>query len=65
MGVGPLNLLFPRLFRVVSKKDAAVKDCYVWDGNEMSWNISFRWALRQSEVEVSESLSNLLSNIFL
>ena len=65
VGVGPLNLLFPRLFRVVSKKDNSVKECYVWDENVLSWNISYRRALRRSEVEVKESLSNLLSNIFL
>ena len=65
VGVAHLNFLFLRSFRVVSKKDTSVKECYVWDGNVLSWNTSFRWALRQLEVEVNESLSNILSNVFL
>lgn len=32
LGVGPLFLSFPRLFRVVVKRGALVKDCYVEDG---------------------------------
>ena len=29
VGVGPLRLLFPRIFRVVSNKEASVKECFV------------------------------------
>lgn len=65
VAVGPFCILFPRLFRVVSYKDASVKDCFVWNGNVFSWNISIRRALRQSELVAHQSLLSLLSNIFL
>lgn len=65
VAVGPFCILFPRLFQVVSNKDASVKDCFVWNGNVVSWNISIRRALRQSELVAHQSLLSLLSNIFL
>lgn len=46
VGVGPSRLLFPRLFRIVSNKESSVKECFVWNGNMVSWNISVKRALR-------------------
>ena len=63
--MGPLHLLFPRVFRVVSNKGLSVKECYVWVGNVVSWDISFRSALRQSELVEFESLLSLFANVVL
>ena len=63
MGVGPLHLLFPRMFRVASNKETSVKECYVWVGNVVSWNISIRRPLHQSELMEHETLLSILTNI--
>lgn len=42
VGVGPPRFLFLRLFRVMSDKEASIKECLVWDENVLSWNISVR-----------------------
>lgn len=34
--VGPLCVLYPRMFRVVSKREFAVNDCYVCMGSGLS-----------------------------
>ena len=64
VGVGPLRLLLPTLFKVVSSKVAAINKCFVWKGNVVSWYISIRGALSSFGVG-SESLSSLLSNVLL
>ena len=67
VGVGPLQFLYPRVFRVVSNKECSVKElkeCYVWVGNTMSWDSSSRRALHQIELGENESLC-LLANIVL
>ena len=65
VGMGLLYRLFPRVFRVVSNKESSVKECYVWVGDVVSWDISFRRALRPLELVEFESLSNLLGNVVL
>ena len=65
MGVGPLCRLFPRVFRVVANRESSVKDCYCWVGDNVSWGVSVRRALHQSELVEFESSSSLLSNTFL
>ena len=64
MGVGPLFLSFPRLFRVVVNK-ASIQDYCVGWGGVGSWNVSFRRAWRLSEESEYESLVSLLSNVFI
>ena len=68
VGVGPLQFLYPRVFRVVSNKECSVKElkeCYVWVGNMMSWDISVRRALHQIELGQHASLLCLLANVVL
>ena len=48
---------------VVSNKEASVKDCYVRDGNVVSWVMSVWRALRLSKLVERESLSSLLANV--
>lgn len=46
MGVGPLSILFPRVFRIPSNKESSIRDHCVWHGDEVSWEVSLRRALR-------------------
>lgn len=64
VGLGPLSLSFPRLFRLVVNKLPLVKDCYVGEGGFGSWDVSFKRVLRSSKESEFGSLKNLLSNIF-
>lgn len=41
MGLGPLNILFTRVFRVALNKESLVKGCYVRIGNGVSWEAVF------------------------
>lgn len=34
--VGPLYVLYPRMSRVVSKREFTINDCYVWMGSGLS-----------------------------
>ena len=52
MGEGPLFWLFPRLFRAILNKEVSVKVCYVVVGNSVSWEVSVREVLHQSEETV-------------
>lgn len=45
-------------------KSVSVREYHLWDGDNMSWEISLRKVLRQSELVEYESLSSLLSNFF-
>lgn len=68
MGVGPLFLIFPRLFQLASNEESPVKDYYVWNWDKVSWEVSVRRVLRLSESGEFESLSsnvNYLANVFL
>ena len=64
VGVGPLCFLYPRVSKVVSNKECCVKECYVWDEDVLSWDVSIRRALRQSESVEFESLLSRLANVF-
>lgn len=64
MAVGPLCLLFPKVFRVVSSKESSVKKWYVLDGNVVSWDVSVRRNLHQLELVERESLLSLLAIFF-
>lgn len=35
--VGPLCLLHPKVFRVVSNNESSVSDCYSWGDRGVSW----------------------------
>lgn len=63
LGGGPLCLSFPRLFRVVVNKSSIVKKCYVGEEGFVSWVVSFKRVLRESEVSAYESLLSLLSKV--
>lgn len=52
-GVGPLHVLYPTVFRVVSNKESAVNDCYVWRGSGISWALSSRKSLSIKGVHLS------------
>lgn len=45
-------------------KSTSVREYHLWDGDNMSWEISLRRVLRQSELVEYKSLSSLLSNFF-
>lgn len=65
MGVGPLNVSFPRVFRMVFSKESSVSECYKARVNTVHWIVSFRRPLHQfEETQYRESLS-LISNIFI
>lgn len=46
-GIGPLCVLFPRVFRVVSNKKSSVSDYFVWGQGNGSWCLSFRRVLHR------------------
>ena len=49
----------------MSNIDASIKECFVWVGNAVSWEIIVRRALCETEMVERESLSSLLTNVFL
>lgn len=63
MGVGLLYVLLTRVFRVVSNKESSVKECYIWDGEHLSWDVSV--GRGQSDSIEFESLLSILANVFL
>lgn len=63
--MGPLSILFHRVFRVMSNKESSVKECYIVEGSSIIWDVSFRKSLRQNKEFEYESLLCFLSNIFL
>lgn len=65
VGVGPVYILLTRVFRVVSNEDSSVKECYIWDGEHLSWDVSVGRVLRQSDSIEFESLLSILANVFL
>lgn len=58
LGVGPLLVLFSRLFRLASNKESSVKDYCVRGGGLLSWEVSFCQGLCQSEESQSESIKS-------
>lgn len=65
VGVGPLSLSFPRLFRVVVNKRGPQLKIVVGDGGFVSQDVSVRRALHQFDESEFGSLLSLLSNIFI
>ena len=63
--IGQLWSPLPRLFRVMSNKEASVKDYYFLDRSKVSWRISCRRGLRYSEALEYESLQSTLANFFI
>lgn len=64
VGVGPLFVCFPRLFRAVSNKKSSTKDCYVNEVNNVMGS-EFRRAQNQSESVEYKSMLCLFPNIFI
>lgn len=62
--MGPLHVLYPKVFRVVSNTKSYVSDYYEWRGNKVSWSLSFRRGLHQFEESQYGELSSFLSNLF-
>ena len=62
-GGAPFCNLFSMVFRIVSNKESAIKDCYVWIADKEFWDLRFRTVLGKSESIEFESLMSLLSNV--
>lgn len=56
LGVSPLLRVYPRLYRLASNKLSYAKDCYVSEERFVSWAVSFRRTLCQSEEALFKSL---------
>lgn len=50
LGERPLKEICPRLYMISRNKSTLVKDCYKMEGNEISWNLDFRWELHSFEI---------------
>lgn len=60
MCVGSLLILFPRVFTVVSNKEAFVKEYYVMEGTRVVWSVSCRRRLCWFEESKYKSLLSFL-----
>lgn len=65
LGVVPMRRVYQRLYQLTLNKLSFVKYCYKEEGGFVSWAVSLRRTLRQSKEPLCDSLSSLLSNVFL
>lgn len=62
-GVGPLYVLFFRIFRVVAKNGSSISDCYEKRDGGTRWWVPFRRSLHPLEKTQNGELLNFFSNV--
>ncbi|KAK7261161.1 hypothetical protein RIF29_27466 [Crotalaria pallida] len=60
VGDKPLNVIFPRLFRLAVNKDALVKDCGFWVRDYWCWTIAWRREPFSQEEQLIGELNTMI-----